>query len=41
MVCWSCPKCGALNYAKGGCGCCGYNGEESISCIGHNTLHRG
>jgi len=27
---WTCPKCGAINYDAGSCGCCGYNGRIVI-----------
>jgi len=33
---WQCPNCGAINYSKGPCECCGYGGVQvsggSASC---------
>lgn len=26
---WTCPECGAINYNKGQCECCGYPNKRS------------
>ena len=34
---WCCPECGAMNFAKGCCECCGYGGNTVKVSYGTST----
>lgn len=35
---WECPKCKAMNYEKGVCECCGFNGGKENT-EGYRSLY--